>query len=475
MLLLILAGLLALRIGWLILFPFPLYGDEAQYWTWAQDLAFGYYSKPPIVAWAIAFTTGLFGDAEWAVRLASPIVHSITALVMYAIGRVVANERAGFWCGVTYATLPAVSLSSTLISTDPFLLLFWALAMLGFIKALQMQSWRWWLFTGLVAGLGLMSKYSMAFFAFSALFYVLWQKPLRAQLFNCKLWVATGLAFLVWLPNVLWNARHDFVSFMHTQDNANLGGPLFHPDELLEFLGAQLGVFGPVGFVLLLYVMVKSWRNPDTKLFIAFIVPMLLSISVISLLSRAHGNWAAPVYIAGTVLIVYWCVQQGKIHWLKINLGVHVVALVVFLLSPWILAATGLAHDADTDPFKRLRGWRAFAGQMLTAQQYYPEAYIVSDERQVIASLTYYLRDKDYPKPIYKWPMGEKIHDHYDLMTDMGERKGEDFLMVSRTRQPEGFFTYFEKSGSLPSIRVSTHDDRDIEYQLYYLENYKGH
>ena len=68
------AVLTELRVALLVLTPLQLYPDEAQYWYWSLHPAFGYYAKPPVVAWLIALTTGLFGDSELAVRLAAPLV-----------------------------------------------------------------------------------------------------------------------------------------------------------------------------------------------------------------------------------------------------------------------------------------------------------------------------------------------------------------------------------------------------------------
>src|SRR3954468_11713165 len=84
-----LAGVLAitgLRVLWIALQPADLYPDEAQYWIWSQQLAFGYYSKPPLVAWLIALTTGLFGDSEFAIRLSAPLLHAAAAVFVYGIG-----------------------------------------------------------------------------------------------------------------------------------------------------------------------------------------------------------------------------------------------------------------------------------------------------------------------------------------------------------------------------------------------------
>ena len=61
-----------LRIYALYVSPIELSVDEAQYWHWSQNIEFGYFTKPPMIAWAIALSTSVFGNEEWAVRLFSP-------------------------------------------------------------------------------------------------------------------------------------------------------------------------------------------------------------------------------------------------------------------------------------------------------------------------------------------------------------------------------------------------------------------
>ncbi|MES1200186.1 MAG: glycosyltransferase family 39 protein, partial [Pseudomonadota bacterium] len=73
-------ALVSLRIGGLMISPLNLQADEAQYWAWSRNLAFGYFSKPPLIAWAIAGATSLFGEAEWAVRLTAPIAQGLAAI-----------------------------------------------------------------------------------------------------------------------------------------------------------------------------------------------------------------------------------------------------------------------------------------------------------------------------------------------------------------------------------------------------------
>jgi 4-amino-4-deoxy-L-arabinose transferase-like glycosyltransferase len=97
---LIVAGVTVLRLVGLRFSVVDLFFDEAQYWAWSRDLALGYYTKPPLLAWIISAATHVCGDAEWCVRAPSPLFHAATSLAVYAIGRRLYDERAGFWAAL---------------------------------------------------------------------------------------------------------------------------------------------------------------------------------------------------------------------------------------------------------------------------------------------------------------------------------------------------------------------------------------
>lgn len=462
--------LLGLRVFDLSLERYALYGDEAQYWTWAKALDWGYYSKPPMVAWAIALTTALFGDSAFAIRLSSPLFHFGTALLLFAIGRMTFSERVGFWASLTYATLPAVTLSSTLASTDPALLFFWALALFGFLKAEQDNRLRWWLLTGLAAGLGGLSKYNMLFFGASALLYLYQRGTLALQLKNPRLWVGGLLALVIYLPNFFWNAQHGFVSYLHTSDNAEGEGFSLNPGQLLEFLAGQLAVFGPLLFPLLLWLMVKGRSR-----FKPFVTPMLLAILLISLLSRAHANWAAPIYVAATLMVVVWLLETGRQRWLAASIALHLTLAALFYSFQPLVEFSGIQLSRKSDPFRRLKGQHELAEGARALLEKFPDAKLVSEERRVVATLMYYLREGNKPAKIYKWNPKGIVQDHYDLITDMNASKGADFIMIARTDDPRKFFPYFREHGRMQPIAIPLYPDYSLTYRVYLLEDFKGY
>ena len=169
----VLGGLLGWRLLLLFLSPTELYFDEAQYWVWSQNPAMGYFSKPPVLAWIIGATTTACGSSsEFCVRMGSPLLHTGTAVFVSLIGKHLYDSRTGFWAAIIFATLPAISLSSHLISTDVPLLFFWAGALYCWVKLLETRSWISAIFLGLALGLGLMSKYAMIYFVLCAGLYL---------------------------------------------------------------------------------------------------------------------------------------------------------------------------------------------------------------------------------------------------------------------------------------------------------------
>jgi hypothetical protein len=107
---------------------------------------------------------------------------------------------------------------------------------------------------------------------------------------------ATGIAAVIYLPNLWWNWSHGFVSFLHVRDNAGLSGSLVHPTAFLEFLGSQFGVIGPLFFAALILIVARprALFEPRARLLAAFALPTLAMMLALSLLSRAQPNWAAP-------------------------------------------------------------------------------------------------------------------------------------------------------------------------------------
>lgn len=86
-LLALLFGVTAYRVWVVATSGLNLYVDEAQYWYWAQHLAWGYYSKPPVIAAIIAGTTSVCGDSEFCIRSGSLLFYPLSTVLLFLLDR----------------------------------------------------------------------------------------------------------------------------------------------------------------------------------------------------------------------------------------------------------------------------------------------------------------------------------------------------------------------------------------------------
>ncbi|MGD2131365.1 MAG: glycosyltransferase family 39 protein [Maricaulaceae bacterium] len=404
----LIAGLTVLRVAGLLLSPVNLHGDEAQYWSWSQSLELGYFSKPPLIAWTIALTTGLFGEAEWAIRLASPLAHAAGAAFLLAFARRRWGVEAAFWSGIVYLTLPAIWLSSGVISTDALLLPIWAGALWALDRYLERQSLARALTLGAFIGLGFLAKYAILFFLAGLAALALLNGAARKALLKPVGSAAVAVALVGIAPNLIWNAQHDFATVSHTAANARWEAANLHFDELGQFLLDQMAVFGPITFVLLVWALIAVARRTsglgaDGLFLAAFIAPPLLVVMFQAFISRAHANWAASAYIAGTLLVVTWALQSGRRAWLAAAVGLHVVVGGVFAtaaIAPAFADSVGLANA-----FKRARGWPETTAEVREVYERgdsgQPYTAVMVDNRLLFHGIEYYARDE--PLPLRMW------------------------------------------------------------------------
>jgi 4-amino-4-deoxy-L-arabinose transferase-like glycosyltransferase len=256
-----LALLTAIRIVGLHASVVDLYMDEAQYWAWSRELAFGYFSKPPLLAWIIAATDPVCGSGEACVRAASPLMHFATALLVYAIAENLYNKETAAWSALAYGLAPGVIFSARIISTDVPLLLFWAVALLAYVRLLPGPSWRWSVVLGLALGVGMLAKYAMIYFLLCAACAACFDRDARALLWRPQTWAALGIAGLLLIPNFIWNAENNFMTLRHTGDNITGGGLSLDFFEPFEFVVSQFAVIGPPVFATFLYILARIGRR----------------------------------------------------------------------------------------------------------------------------------------------------------------------------------------------------------------------
>ncbi len=438
-----LAVLTAMRIFGNAMSNTDLFFDEAQYWFWSRELAFGYFSKPPLIGWIIRVTTEICGSGETCVRAPSAILHAGTAILVFLIAKTLYDARIGFWAGLSYATLPGVSLSSSLISTDAPLLLFVALALYSLVKLRESDGWRWAILLGVAIGLGFLAKYAMAYFMMCLAIALIFIPSWRYLLGDVRLYGAFALGFAFLAPNIIWNIQNGFATLSHTADNANWSGSLIKPLKALEFVSGQFGVFGPVLFACLVVFGVRWVMKPALRaeggdriqLLLAFSMPVILLMTTQALLSRAHANWAAFAYVAATILIITVFVREGWRQLMRISLAIHLVVAALIPIGGVLAGSFVLPGGAD--PYARILGWRSLAERIEVEADLGGFKAIATDHRALAAELLYYLRDTGFT--IVSLRHDGPPRNHFEMTQPLTGATPRPLLLVSyKERGPAG-------------------------------------
>ena len=295
---------------------------------------------------------------------------------------------------------------------------------------------------------------------------------------------ATALGLIIYAPNFLWNYGNGFVSYHHTEANAALGGTLFHPEHLLAFFGAQFGVFGPLLFAALIVMIAlagRTVRDMRAALLICFTLPPLALMLGLSLLSRAQANWAAPAYIAATILVVAWLLAEGRRVIIIASIALHLAAaLLVAVGLRNVAAVAGVTLPVKYDPLHRLQGWRSL-GRAITAQlSQHPGALLMADDRELLAALMFYV--KPHPLNALEWNPSGEVHDQFELAQRPALDLGANFVLVSQNpggvapilarfaaaSPPQTITIFIGRTGAVASPAEQRH------YTVYFLKGFKG-
>ena len=438
---LLVAGLTVARVAVLFATPLELYPDEAQYWLWSRELAWGYYSKPPMVAWLIAASTGIGGQAEAWIRVSAPLTHAAAALALYGAGARLYGGWTGFWAVVLYSLMPAVQLSSGLMTTDAPLLMFLSLALWSYAVLWRSEADPTRRLAaagvGLFLGLAFLSKYAAVYFLVGIVVHAAASREVRRR------WSWPGLALagaafaLVIAPNLAWNAAHGFSTVSHTAANANWAeAERFNPGELADFVFAQLGVFGPLPLLVLLLGAARLLLRrggPDADLaLLGFILPPLLIVTAQAFISRANANWAAAAYAPASVLVAAWLVRRRARALLGATVALQGALAAVFLLCvarPSVADQLGLANSV-----KRVRGWAAITRAVEREIAAGGWSAVAVDDRFLFNALAYYGREAfaraDAP-PLVMWVREATPQNQAETERPLRPEQAQRLLVVS--------------------------------------------
>ena len=431
----VVAAITALRVAALALNHTDLFVDESQYWLWARELEFGYYSKPPLIGWVIRLTTelGQSNSAFW-VRLSAPLLHGVTAIFVGALTARFYDRRTADFAAMVYITLPLAAAGSVLISTDTIMLPFLVLALYFYAGILKKNSTFGAVAVGLTLGLAFLAKYAAVYFLISAVLAALTARQARPSPRDAL--VALSVFLFAISPNIFWNIENGMITVQHTLDNANwvrdpAARARLNLAGLAEFFFAQFIVFGPVTFAALLVVFTKYFRESlpgRVRHLVLFSLPILAIVCLQALLSRAYANWAVASFVSGTVLAIGLLSLHKR--WLQLSFAVNGVICVLVLIAPiWALQIT---IPNGNLLMKRYLGRHDLSIAIIAAAKRAQITTIVAVNRNILADLFYQGRDQGLS--IFSLPRQGRARNYYEQKYALPDARDEQVLFVTMKR-----------------------------------------
>ena len=404
-----------------------LFGDEAQYWIWSKNLAWGYYSKPPLLAWVVGLYTLLIGNSFISIKLIPISIYFFSSFLIYFLSFALFKKKdLAIISAGSFYLLPSVTISSFLLSTDVVLIFFWILSLIFLIRTRENPSKINIIITGLCVGLSFLAKYAAVYFLISFVIFILIDKKTLIVFLKNKI---NTLIFIfsisiVLLPNIFWNKRNDWITFSHTSDNANLGKLNINFIQGLEFLISQSIMLGPLLVIFFIIFYKKVKYNYQTKFLLSFSLPVFLIVLVESVLVRANANWAAVGIIPMFILMVSYVYKNSKSLLFYNNILNFCFCLIFFCL---------VAFMPNIKVFDRINGISEFS-EILDKNYLKQKNYLVVDDRLIYSNLKYKFRDSNLIIYTPHKP-NTKIMNHFDIVSPLDESFNKNFIFVGNINE----------------------------------------
>jgi hypothetical protein len=455
-----------------------LQDDEAYYWVFSKYPDWGYFDHPPLIAILIKAGYALFPN-ELGVRLFPFVLHLLT---LFTLEKLTKDQPRNLFY-LIILSIAALQLTGFMAVPDTPLLFSTAIFFLCYKWLLEKRDFTTSVLLGLSCALLMYSKYHGAL----VILFTIVSNP---RLFlNYRIYVAGLVALVIFLPHLLWQYEHQWVSFRYHLLESNVN--VYRLSYTLSYLTGQFLLAGPIAGVILLPAAILYRSRDELDRALKF---TLLGVYLFFLLSSFRGkvemNWTAPVLIP---LVILSCkFLAGHPRWFKL-LRVLVPVSILLVMAARILMVADLAPiDAIR---KKYHAWKDWPSEMKAKTGGSPVVF--SNSYQRASKYWFYSGQLTYSQNLYKehrnqynyWPvedsiLGDTVHylDIYDLhrfrdttltpMGIIGYKFDPEFTSLARVQLQPSKKTYEVRNGD--SLSVISEIVMPVSHRNY-LEQKKRH
>ena len=355
--------------------------EEAYYWNYSRHLDFGYLDHPPMVAWLIRLGTAAFGQSQFGVRVGALCCGLITSVFTYRLTRNLFGEASALAAVLLAQALPFFFLSGLLMTPDAPLTAAWSASLYYLERAfLAGRRGAWW-GLGIAVGIGAISKYSIGLIAPVALGFMLWDRESRRWWSRWEPYGAALLALAIFSPVILWNAQHQWASFLFQTSRRLAEATKF---ALHKLIASALVLITPTGVLAVAAELTdrNAYRSADAhagdhgdarrrRLFIR--VAVLVPLSVFAIFSLRHevkldwtgAPWTAALPAMAAGMMAAGTKLSGFRAWIRAAWMPTLVTMLLILgagLHYLVLGIPGLGYSKHTELIPV--GWRDLSAQI---------------------------------------------------------------------------------------------------------------
>lgn len=429
-----------------------LYIDEAYYWLWSKSLELSYLDHPPMVAYIIRLFS-IFGEDEASIRLSTIFCISIAALFIYLLAKEVYSQKVAFWAFFIFLFSPATTMGYTIITPDSPLIMFFSGSLYFSYLAIKTNSLKNYLLAGLFIGFALLSKYT-AILIYGILF-IFFIVKMPKRLLNLKPWLAILVSILVFLPVIIWNYNHNWLSFTFQYHHGSSSEFKILWNKFFEFFGGQFLVFGILFFAISLIAAIrfKEYYKDSSAFFIAvsFLFPLLFFLYK-ALFKKLELNWGIIAYVGGSIFVAAFLVRYN----LKKLFLIGIISSILIGLVLKFPLFFGLKDRLN--PQNRIFGYKDLA-MYIKAIKKENEA-IFADHLTTASILSYYLKERAYI------PTKSRIS-QFSLWDKDMKYQGIQAIYVSKDEREEELKTIFSNVERLEKFRTIKDGFLTKEFYVY--------
>jgi Dolichyl-phosphate-mannose-protein mannosyltransferase len=439
---------------------YGIFRDEFYYIACANRLDLGYVDQPPFSIYVLAIIKFLFGDSLFVIRFLPAVLHGVIVYLAGLMSLKMGGGKASVIIScIAVALAPEILGTHSIYSMNAFDFLFWSLTAYILILIIQEEKKNLWVLLGLVLGLGLLNKVGVLWLCFGV-FIALLLTTSRKYFKTFSSWLAFLIAFVIFIPFIVWNFTHDFA---HIEFIQNALKYKYSGLTAKDFIVGQFMNLNPFSSIVWIAGLYFFFFNKEGKKYMLLGILYLAAFLILLLNGHSKSEYLAPAYpmlFAGGGILIEKISQLKNWHWCKYAVIVLLLAsgilfmpfaLPVLPVETYINYSKALGQTPSTPENKELGelpqfyadmfGWEGLAKDVSDVYKTLPEdekktTVVFCDNYGEAGAIEYYNKKYEVPEVIcphnnywYWWDLNKKVttiivlggkqKDHYDALKEV--------------------------------------------------------